>query len=543
MVEFEDFSDIEGHKVYTQEYIQYLRDADRKKSDNLKIIAQGGAQERILAQNADILICGGNRGGSKTFSLLLEGLYDCHDPHFNAILFRREKPDLDGIIDVHDQVYAQYGTYNRSDNDKAWYFDAGGKLKLNYYNDEFDDFKKRFQGHQYSYIGVDEITQMPYNKFKYMITCNRNAYGIRNRFIGTCNPDPDSWVRIFIDWWIGEDGYPIKERDGVVRYCFMDGDDPNSIYWGNTKQEVYEQCKNIIDPLWSEKYAELGYNKVDMFVKSVTFVKAALEDNVKLLASDPTYVANLAGQDEEQRMRDLDGNWNWKNTGTDLIKMADLDAVFDNAEQEGDGVRRVSCDIALTGGDNLVMWLWRGNHILDLYVCRTDSRVVVAAVKEKLGEWGVLEENMTYDLNGIGQYFKGYFPGAVPFNNMASPIAQSVSDSKGIKYLYANLKSQCAYMFYKKILDLEISINPRLLEKKFSGNGFENRPLRDILQKERKCFRRSTASEDKGFALIKKSEMKRIVGHSPDFWESLLYMMIFTLNKNKHKKPKGLWMY
>ena len=543
MSEFECFVDAYGHQVYTQNYIQGLRDADTKRSDGLKIIAQRGAQERILAQNADILICGGNRGGSKTFSLLLEGLYDCYDSHFNAIIFRREKPDLDGIIDVHDQVYSQYGTYNRSDNDKAWYFNNGGKLKLNYYNDEFEDFKKRFQGHQYSYIGVDEITQMPYNKFKYMLTCNRNAYGIRNRFIGTCNPDPDCWVRIFIDWWIGEDGYPIKERDGVLRYCFMDGDDPHSIYWGDSKQEVYEQCKHIIDPLWSDKYAELGYNKVDMFIKSVTFVKAALEDNVKLLSSDPTYVANLAGQDEEQRMRDLDGNWNWKNTGSDLIKMADLEQVFNNSQQEGDGVRRASCDIAFTGGDNLVMWLWEGNHILDLYVCRTDSRIVVATVKEKLAEWGVLEENMTYDLNGIGQYFKGYFPSAMPFNNMAAPIAQNSNDAKGIKYLYANLKSQCAYIFYKMILSQEISIDNRLLEKKYSGNGYENRPLRDILMKERKCFRRAVSSEDKGFALIKKSEMKRIVGHSPDFWESLFYIVIFQLHKNKHKKPKGLWMY
>lgn len=540
---YESFCDINGHKVFTEEYIQSLRDADRKRSDNLKIIAQKGAQERMLAQNADIMICGGNRGGSKTFSLLLEGLYDCYDPHFNAIIFRREKPDLDGIIDVHDQVFSQYGTYNRSDNDKAWYFNNGGKLKLNYYNDEYEEFKKRFQGHQYSYIGVDEITQMPYNKFKYMITCNRNAYGIRNRFIGTCNPDPDCWVRTFIGWWIGDDGYPIKERDGVIRYCFMDGDDPNSIYWGDTKQEVYEQCKDIIDPLWSEKYAELGYDKVNMFVKSVTFVKAALEDNVKLLSSDPSYVANLAGQDEEQRMRDLDGNWNWKNTGTDLIKMADLDAVFDNSIQEGDGKRRASCDIAFTGGDNLVMWLWQGWHIIDLFVCRTDARTVVATVKEKLAEWGVLEENMTYDLNGVGQYFKGYFPDAQPFNNMAAPIAQDRNDAKGIKYLYANLKSQCAYLFYKKIMDKEISIEPRLLEQKYSGNGFENRPLRDILQKERKCFRRSRDSEDKGFALIKKSEMKKIVGHSPDFWESLFYIMVFAVVKNKHKKPKGLWMY
>lgn len=538
---YENFTDDKGNKIYTQEYIQHLRDLDRKKSDSLKIIAQKGAQERMLAQNVDILIGGGNRGGSKTFSLLLKGLYYVWSPHFNGVIFRKEKPDLNGIIDVHEQVYGQFGTYNRSDNDKAWYFDNGGKLQLNYYNDTYEDFKDRFQGHQYSYIGIDEITQMPYNKFKYLVTCNRNAYHLKNFIYGTCNPDPDSWVRIFIDWWIGEDGYPIPERDGVVRYCFMDGDDPNNIYWGDTKEEVYEQCKGIIDSMWKESYAELGLSKMD-FIKSVTFVKAALEDNAKLLLSDPTYLANLAGQDEEQRMRDLDGNWNWKATGSDLIKMADLEKCFNNSQQTGDNKRRASCDIAFTGGDNLVMWLWIGWHVADLFVCRTDSRTVVATVKEKLAEWGVLEENMVYDLNGIGQYFKGYFPTAMPFNNMGAPIAQSSKDEKGIKYLYANLKSQCAYIFYKMILDLEISFDERILERKYSGDGFEKVALRDVLQKERKCFRRSDASEDKGFALIKKTEMKKIVGHSPDFWESLFYVMIFKVKKQT-KKAKGLWMW
>lgn len=539
---YHNFCDINGNHIYTYEYVQSLRDADMKNRDELKIIAQKGAQEKMLAQNVDILIGGGSRGGSKTFSLLLKGLYYVDNSHFNGIIFRKEKPDLNGIIDVHEQVYGQFGVYNRSDSDKAWYFNAGGKLQLNYYNDSYEDFKTRFQGHQYSYIGIDEITQIPYNKFKYLITCNRNAYGLRNFVYGTCNPDPDSWVRKFIDWWINpETGYPIPERDGVIRYCFMDGDDVNSIYWGDTKEEVYAQCRDIIDAMWKPSYDKLGLSKLD-FIKSVTFVKAALEDNAKLLLSDPTYLANLAGQDEEQRMRDLDGNWNWKSTGSDLIKMSDMEEIFLNPVMEGDGVHRASCDIAFDGGDNLVMWHWVGYHVSDLFVCRTDSRTVVATVKEKLSEWGVLEENMAYDLNGIGQYFKGYFPNACPFNNMAAPIAQSVSDQRGIRYLYANLKSQCAYLFYRLTLNKEWSINQDLLKRKYSGNGFERVALRDILQKERKCFRRSEASDDKGFALIKKTEMKKIVGHSPDFWESLLYIMIFTIIKKRKKKPKGLWM-
>ena len=41
------FSDLvldDGTKVYTQEYIQQLRDADKKHPDKLKIIAQRGGQ-------------------------------------------------------------------------------------------------------------------------------------------------------------------------------------------------------------------------------------------------------------------------------------------------------------------------------------------------------------------------------------------------------------------------------------------------------------------------------------------------------------------
>lgn len=542
MVEIESFGTSDGKKILTNEYIEGLREADRVKSNPLKIIAQRGGQEAMLECDADIKIGGGSRGGGKTHALLMEALYDCQKKNFNGIIFRKEKPDLTTIEETSQGVYTQYGSYNRSENQKVWIFNNGGKLKFNYYNDDYQDFKDRFQGHQYAYIGVDEITQMPYNKFKYLITCNRNAFGIKNRFFGTCNPDPDSWVRKFIAWWIDpETGYPILERIGKIRYCFMDGDNVDAIYWGDTPEEVYQQCADIMDAAWTPAMEALGFDKARTLCKSVTFIRADLTENLKLLESDPTYIANLAGQDEEQRMRDLMANWNFKNAGDDLIKMADLEAVFNNSYQVGDGVRRASCDIALTGGDNLVMWLWVGWHVEDLFVCRTDSRTVVAAVKEKLAEWGVSEGNFTYDLNGIGQYFKGYFPDAVPFNNMAAPIAQSAKDEKGIKALYANLKSQCAYLFYRKIKELEISIDKGLLSRKYSGDGFEKTPLSSILQKERKCFRRSGSSDDKGFALIKKSEMKRYVGHSPDFWESLFYRMIFDVSKT-HKKIKGLWM-
>lgn len=543
MKEFSGLYTANGDKILTYEYVQSVRKNILSKKEKLKIAAQKGAQERMLSIDADIKIVGGSRGGSKSFTSLLEAMYDVKKPGFNAIILRNEKDDLSGLITDSYKVFSQYGTYNKSQNDMTWNFYTGGWLKFSYYAGTFTDFKTRFQGRQYSYICIDEITQCPYKKFKYLLTNNRNAAGIRNRFWGTCNPDPESWVRKFIDWWIGEDGYAIPERDGVVRYCYMNGDSPDMIYWGNTREEVYEQCKEIIDGLWSPEYDELGYDKLDMFIKSVTFIRADLSENVILTSTDKSYFGNLAQQDEEQRMRDLKANWNWKNAGDDMIKMQDLEDIFDNSYQTGDNVHRASADIALEGGDNLVMWKWIGWHTSDLFVCRLDSRTVVSVIKEKLNEWGVEEENFTYDMQGLGQFMKGFFPDAVPFNNQQAPIALSSEDEKGIKYLYKDLKSQCAWLFYKKIKEKEISIESELLSLKYSGNGFDGVPLRQILQKERKSLRRDDDAADKGFKLLPKKKAKQYVGHSPDFWEAWFYIMIFTLIRKKHIKAKGLWRF
>ena len=525
----------DGSQVYSYEYIEWLRKDQEDVVDSNRIMPQKGGQENMLSADVDILIGGGSRGGTKTYSLLLENNKDIYNGNFKSMILRKEVDDLANIIDESRKIFQDFGEYNKSKSDMTWNLHSGGSIKFNYYSDNYEDFKIRFQGKQFSYIGIDEITHIEYNKFKYLLTCNRNAYRIRNRFWGTCNPDPDSWVAKFIDWWIGEDGFPIPERNGVVRYCFMDGDDVSTIYWGNTRQEVYEQCKEIIDRHWKPSYNQYGTPQ-ELFIKSVTFIEAKLADNKKLMKADPTYLSNLVNQDEEQRARDLDGNWKYRNVGDDLIKLANLEEFFKNSFQFGDNQRRCACDVAFDGGDNLVMWLFIGDHIEDVYVCSATSRTVLNNVKNKLEEWRVLEENFTYDLSGLGQTFKGFFTHAVPFNNR-----ESVEER--YKGQFDNIKSQCAYMFYHALNDGELSINPDLLDLKFSGDGYSNMALRDILRKERKAIKKNIDISDNGFCIIKKRMMKQIVGHSPDFIEALLMIFIFKIKKHKSKHIKGLgWL-
>lgn len=486
----------------------------------------------MLSSTADIIIGGGSRGGSKSFSLLMEALKDIYNKDFHAILFRSDLNALVSIIDDSRKVYNQFGDFNQSKNDLTWNFSAGGFLRFSYHDGTFDSFQKRVQGHQYAFIGVDEITHIDFKKFKYLITCNRNAYGIRNRFWGTCNPDRNSWLRQFIDWWIAKDGKPDPARNGHIRYCFMDGEDVNSIIWGDTREEVYQQCRHIIDPRYTPEMHAYGKPQ-DLFIKSVAFVEAKLTDNIQLMRSDPSYMASLTGQSEEQRARDFDGNWDYESLSEDIIKTHHMLDFYNNPHQLSDKVRRASCDIALEGGDRLVMWLWIGNHIQDVYSCRLDSEATVKVVKAKLKEWQVLEENFTYDLNGLGQYFKGFFKRAMPFNNAAAVKEE-------YKYMYGNLKSQAAYLFAEELKNGDISINPNILDQRFSGKKYTDMRLADILMQERKSIARDRNKEDKGFCLIQKKIMIHIVGHSPDFIEGLYMKKIFDIQRTKRTPPRGL---
>lgn len=454
-----------------------------------------------------------------TVTLLMDAMYDINHPHLSAIIFRKEKDDLRNIVKESRILYSSKGHYNKSKDDMTWYFNNGGELKLTYFEDSIEDFTDKYRGQQYAYIGIDEVTQIEFEKFKVLVQDNRNGHGIRNRIIGTCNPDPLSWVRQFIDWWIGQDGYPIPERDGVIRYCFMDGDTPEQVIWGDTRMEVYLKAKEKIDAIRSEKDA---LPPEYMYVKSVTFVRAELDDNRALLDSSPEYKANLAQQSEEKVERDLKGNWNFMATGDDMVKMIHLQRCFQNAQMLNDKVRRATCDVAFEGGDNLVMWLWIGYHVADIYTCKKDSQDTVNLVRAKLEEWKVLEENFCYDLNGVGQTLKGFFRRAKPFNNR-----QAVDDK--FKGMYDNIKSQTFYMFARLLQEARISFEPELLTRKFSGKGFDGRLLRDILQQERKCLRKDESKSDQGWCIIKKEQMKKLCKHSPDFFEALAMRSYFDI--------------
>ena len=364
----------------------------------------------------------------------------------------------------------------------------------------------------------------------------------------TCNPDPLSWLRKFLDWYIGKEstvysdgrlhperkGFVIPERSGKIRYFYSPDDSVDNIIWGNSPHEVYLQIKDIADEGWNDALAEYGHTRETYLVKSFRFTKADLLDNKALMALDEDYIKNLYQQPPEVRARELEGNWDIIRTGDDMIQPFHLDQCFHNAKILGDNIKRASCDVAGSGGDNCVTWFKIGNHIQDIFVCKRDPYTTIPLIKAKLKEWGVLEHNFTYDLQGMGQVFTGAFPNAKPFNNQE---ACSGDDRK----MYDCIKSQAAYLFAQRTQQAEWSIEPTLLDRVFEIGKTKMR-LYNILQTERKAIRQDMSKQDRGWCLIHKEQMKHksLVGHSPDFIEALMMFEIFNIDDDDVDIPSFL---
>lgn len=483
-----------------------------------------------------------------TALMLMEGIYDLKNKHYNSVLFRKNKDDFDNIEKESKRWFANLGKYNKSKDDMTWNFKTGASMSFDHFDMSLKEFEDKYRGQQIPYIGIDELPQIPFEFIKILLGSNRNTVGIRSRILGTCNPDPLSWLRPFIKWWIADKdtiypdglkhperhGLPIPWRSGVVRYFFITGDSVDDVIWGNTPEEVYMQAKDEIDSSWNPALEEFGYKKTTFAVKSAVFIRASIMENKALLTNDPNYVSNILNKSPEERAKEWDGNWDAIAIGDDLIQPFHLDKCFANAPMYGDNIRRASCDIAGDGGDCCVMWFKIGNHIQDLFVCGVDPYNTVALLKAKLREWGVLEQNFVYDLQGMGQVLKGAFPNAVPFNNQAAVAAED-------KYLYDCLKSQAAYMFAQHTQQGEWSIEPTLLKRMYKSGNSTNE-LSFILQKERKAIRQDMSKQDKGWVLIPKDMMKKrsLVGHSPDFIESLMMFEIFNIEDEDTEIPDFL---
>lgn len=299
-----------------------------------QICPQPGPQYHFLSSSADIAIYGGSAGGGKSYALLLEPLRHIKNSKFSAVIFRRTLADVKKTGSLWDTSVELYGSIGGKpvNSTLTWDFKSGAKITFGHL--EHEGTVLNWQGSQIPLIAFDELTHFSRAQFFYMMSRNRSGSGVRPYIRATTNPDSDSWVAEFISWWIDQKtGLPIPERSGAIRWFVRVGD---VLQWADTQAELIERFG------------------ADVVPKSVTFIRASLEDNAILMQMDPGYRANLLALPRVERERLLGGNWKVRPsaglyfrreyveivdaipTGTEFVRGWDLAATEKTSENDPD---------------------------------------------------------------------------------------------------------------------------------------------------------------------------------------------------------------
>lgn len=221
-------------------------------------------QAEALACPAFELFYGGAKGGGKSDFLLGDYLSGVEDwgQAWKGIIFRRTYKQLEELIARARVIFGQYpGAVSVDPQAPTWAFPTpNGSATLKFRHLESDLQVGDYQGHQYTWIGFDELSEFPSpGPYVFMLSCARSAAGAPCYVRSTGNP--------------GRPGHAwIKSR-------FIDVAPPFELYR---------------DP-------ETGLHRC--------FIPAKLEDNPLLMRNDPEYERRLLLLPPHLRKAFRQGDW------------------------------------------------------------------------------------------------------------------------------------------------------------------------------------------------------------------------------------------
>lgn len=227
------------------------------------------------------ILYGGARGGGKTaagigwllypFTDFRQGLIEASDlKKYRALIIRLNAKDLSDWIDKAKNIYEPLGAqFVGAPVEIRW--PNGAIFRTGHLNDE--NAYTQYQGHEYQRMVIEELTQIPSEDSyeKLISSCRSTVKGIDAQVFNTTNPG-----NVGHDW--------VKKRWNI--------DDKFS--WG--KPMLGMSAINPLNGTLIERFR--------------IFIHAKIEDNPKLMESDPGYVAMLESiGDENLKKSWRDGDW------------------------------------------------------------------------------------------------------------------------------------------------------------------------------------------------------------------------------------------
>lgn len=286
-----------------------------------KVFPQVGKQSLAMHTEVDVLFFGGARGAGKSRLLLMKPLLYAHDdPNFHGIFFRRQTDNLTGAGGLWPEGCELYEPFKPQVRlkDLKWTFPIGSTIKCKHM--ELEQSKESHRGLQYSYIGWDELDQFSESQFTFLLASLRSKARGNSFTVATMNPNPDSWIVGWIEWYLDDDGQPREDRCGAVRHFVVINNKP---VFGDSEQEIVDKYP---DSVWvsNPKTGKSEYVRP----KTFTFINGTVFDNPELIRLNPSYLAELNNLPEIDKKRNLFGNWYARPVGSQLFLRSWVKEVF-----------------------------------------------------------------------------------------------------------------------------------------------------------------------------------------------------------------------
>lgn len=296
-----------------QELFLTLRDGSGKRS---KWATEDG-------EEVDIIFYGGQAGGGKSFASLLHHMKYIHIPYYKGIVIRRTTPMLTKPGAIWDEAKALYREYD----DKARIRNKDMKIsfgpveefekkaEVSFTHFERVDDTANFQGSQLSSAVLDELCQFEESQFLYILSRLRTKAEMKPVIRATMNPDPDSWVKKWIGWYLYPEGHeffgrPNPERQGIVRWFIRNG---NDMIWAESREEMFEKHGR------RDSFGNLLPEKDKKQIKPLSFawISASVYDNPYI---EDNYIAFLEGLPRIEKEILLYGSWEARPEGLGMIR-------------------------------------------------------------------------------------------------------------------------------------------------------------------------------------------------------------------------------
>jgi phage terminase large subunit len=247
------------------------------------------------------------------------------------------------------------------------------------------------------------------------------------------------------------------------------------------------------------------------------YIEALPTDNP---AIDREYIAQLQGlKDKAKKERLLFANWDYDDDPAALVETDAMMDLFTNDHVEARGEKRLSADLAMKGRDRFVAGNWHG-LVVNVAIDKEYStgKEIESDLKKCMIANQVPRSKTVVDSDGLGNYLESYLEGIKEFHGGAR-----AKDHK----VYANLKSECAFLLASLINDRKIKVictqsqRERIIEE-----------LGVLKQK-------SVDADEKRKQIISKDDMKARLNRSPDYLDMLIMGMYFELYKAKNGSYAG----